>query len=415
MKLRFAGDYCALPQVELPGLVGNQALPDLFLANLETPVVGEPLPPRSPKAGPSLRGTVSGLEPLRGCGAEVCVSLANNHMMDYGPDGLRATLSFCRDLGITAVGAGECIDDAEAPVVLRIGGRRVGVLGRCETQFGIAGPHRPGVAPVGPNLPEAVRALRKCVDVVILSVHAGCEMCSLPSPMWRDLYRECVEAGAHVVHGHHSHVPGAYEMHGAGIIFYSLGNLCVDPSAWSRTYSLPLSSMVADVEVNGTVNLQDVHYLGIRRGPTGEVRVVGEDGGGALRRMEPVALACQVLSDEPLHAAVWQDVAIRLYHGVYAPWLGSMEQCTGVRQRLRLLVSLARRFFRSLLRSKAGAAALDQHVQLLYHLYACESHADAISTALGVLSGELDDLRTVESGQAADELLPWTARGEDWP
>ena len=45
---------------------------------------------------------------------------------------------------------------------------------------------------------------------------------------------------------------------------------------------------------------------------------------------------------------------------------------------------------------------------LWYHLFACESHYDAIATALGVLSGELDDMRTSETHQLSDEMMPWS-------
>jgi poly-gamma-glutamate synthesis protein (capsule biosynthesis protein) len=126
-------------------------------------------------------------------------------------------------------------------------GLRIGVLGRCETQFGIA-LQRPGAAALDPTLYESIRKLKSEVDVVVLSVHGAAEMVPWPSPQWQDLLRSFVDCGADIVHGHHSHIPQGYEVYQGKIIFYGLGNFLVNPADW-LTHNTP-DILVADRELN---------------------------------------------------------------------------------------------------------------------------------------------------------------------
>jgi hypothetical protein len=72
-----------------------------------------------------------------------------------------------------------------------------------------------------------------------------------------------------------------------------------------------------------------------------------------------------------------------------------------------LTKKIINRFFRKDF-DKISKAPSRQDLLLLYHLFACESHKDAISTALGVMSGELEDYRTNETTHLVDEMMPWS-------
>jgi poly-gamma-glutamate synthesis protein (capsule biosynthesis protein) len=68
--------------------------------------------------------------------------------------------------------------------------------------------------------------------IIIISIHGSLETSPFPIPETQDLYRSWIDAGASIIHGHHSHVPQGYEKYRDGYIFYGLGNFCVDPDKW---------------------------------------------------------------------------------------------------------------------------------------------------------------------------------------
>ena len=97
---------------------------EVVVANLETPLSrrGAKLPKYS-----SQRSDPAIIEDVRAMGIHA-VSLANNHMMDYGPEALLDTLAACEGAGILRCGAGRALDEALAPAWLETGGRRIALV-----------------------------------------------------------------------------------------------------------------------------------------------------------------------------------------------------------------------------------------------------------------------------------------------
>ncbi|MCL6551596.1 MAG: CapA family protein [Firmicutes bacterium] len=119
---------------------------DLVFVNLEVPLTARGAPADKHvafRADPPLAGE------LRAAGIDV-VTLANNHMLDYGPEGLFDTLEALHRVGLPAVGAGRTLAEALAPAVLTARGVRVAFLGLASTLpvGSAAAPDRPGIAPV---------------------------------------------------------------------------------------------------------------------------------------------------------------------------------------------------------------------------------------------------------------------------
>ena len=230
------------------------------LVNLEGPLLprNHALPP-APKAGPSLYST----GPPRTDGRLMC-SLANNHLMDYGAEGLTTTLHALHLRGALGAGAGLTRAAARQPLFIVEQGVRIAVIACCEAQFGTAQLDRPGVAAVGPWVQGAIAESRAQADAVVVSVHAGAELAPWPAPAMQDLYRSWIDAGATVIHGHHPHVPQGFEAYRGGLILYGLGNLAVDPAAWQAH---PNAHWSLAVEVDFAVNpLQwRVHQMAIIR------------------------------------------------------------------------------------------------------------------------------------------------------
>ncbi|MGH7856212.1 MAG: CapA family protein [Candidatus Binatia bacterium] len=160
------------------------------------------------------------------------LSLANNHVMDFGPAGLERTLALLAEHGICTVGAGANLAESRRPVVLERHGIRVGFLAYCVPFAGSAGPDRPGAAPLEiAHVREDVAALRPRVDAVVVSVHFGMMYLEHPTPEDVDLAHAIVDAGADLVLGHHPHVLQGIETTPRGAIAYSLGEFVFDPRA----------------------------------------------------------------------------------------------------------------------------------------------------------------------------------------
>ena len=212
---------------------------DLTIGNLEGPLT------TANSVGPpwrfSLRGSPEYAPVLRAAGFDV-VSLANNHAMDYGWEGLAETLRHLQSVGIKYVGAGANIDEARKPLHVRVKGIRIAILAYCDVPTSsplYAGENCPGVAPMRRAfiLGDIAGARQKC-DVIIVCMHWGQENIDSPAPKYRQIGREMIAAGANIIVGHHPHVLQGIERVGAGVIAYSLGNFTFSNEDWNGTNRL---------------------------------------------------------------------------------------------------------------------------------------------------------------------------------
>jgi poly-gamma-glutamate synthesis protein (capsule biosynthesis protein) len=160
-----------------------------------------------------------------------CVTLANNHVLDFGTDALQDTLAHLRSAGIAAVGAGPDVAAARAPVVLPAGGLRVRIVAVTDHPASYAaGRGRPGVAFADlrhEGVPAWLRersAPGDDADVVVVSPHWGPNMRAEPVEHVRRAAAALETAGATLVAGHSAHVP-----HGpSGRTLFDLGDFIDD-------------------------------------------------------------------------------------------------------------------------------------------------------------------------------------------
>jgi len=391
MPIRLAGDW-APKTVRVMPLQWH----DLAVINLEGPVLDAPLGyEQKQKAGPCLYHTSLPSEIER-----VVYSLANNHIMDYGAKGLDTTFNQIYHSKAYHCGAAQNLNASRKPLILEHEGMKVGIISRCETQFGIASTDRPGACPIDATIHQTIKDLGDACDLLIVSLHAAAEMSPWPSPSRQDLCRALIDSGAHIVHGHHSHIPQGWEEYKHGFIFYGLGNLCVDPTSWSThanamwssTPRLIATKTMLDVEIKtSTIESLEAGIVEIRDSSSKLAELHGE----YLRKCN------HPLADRPLLEGLWQETSIDLYLKHFGPWLGQIE-LKGTNKEINLnsfraLGSRAKQFIKKHTQAKRLAVRNQQtcYQQMLwYHLFACESHCSAISTALGVLSGVTEDLRS---------------------
>lgn len=197
---------------------------DITLVNLEAPLTSRGTEFVDKKY--RFRVKPSAVTALKNAGITT-VTLANNHSMDYGAEGLLDTLQQLEAVGIGHVGAGENLAAARKPLIYDIRGTRVAILGYSLTlpQEFWAGKVRAGTAPLLEKLVrEDIAAARRQASIVLVTVHWGQEGTTELREYQSRLGRLLIDAGADAVIGHHPHILQGIERYKRGVIFYSLGN-----------------------------------------------------------------------------------------------------------------------------------------------------------------------------------------------
>lgn len=370
----------------------------IALANVEAPVPGAGEP--AAKSGPHKRQRDGAIATLADAGFDVAC-LANNHVMDYGVDGLRATVDECRAAGLEPVGAGNGPDAALEPLVRTIesasgGELSVAVVNVAEREFGVAAEDGPGTAWIAhPAAPDVVRDAADANDVVVVVAHGGVEYVPFPPASRQRALRSFVDAGADAVVGHHPHVPQGWEVYEGAPICYSLGNFCFRmPTRPSTRWGL-----LADLRFDGD-RVSGVR-LTLTMQSAGRVsRMAASRRDDHRAYLEEVA---SITADRDALRAHWQEVADRLFDQRYAGWLRTGTASGPVQTVTAPGAAFGDAF--------DGDRRGDELLTLL-NVIRNESHRDAIETALAVRAGETDDLRTAAVEQRVRELLAWT---EDRP
>ena len=165
---------------------------------------------------------------LQEMGVDV-VTLANNHILDFGVDGLLDSCRALEEAGISYVGGGEDLEEASALKTMVIGQKTIGFLGVSRVYMSAdwaAGSSHPGVfSTYDVTLPlKAIAEARNQCDYLVVYVHWGVEREETPKDYQRTMGRAYIDAGADLVVGSHPHVLQPLEEYKGKTIAYSLGN-----------------------------------------------------------------------------------------------------------------------------------------------------------------------------------------------
>lgn len=194
------------------GVVDAAHEADVLVLNLECCISerGEPWP--APDKPFFFRAPPVAVETLVHLGV-ACVTMANNHALDYGEIALLDTFRHLGSANIRCVGAGADLETARAPAVLDAGGFRLAVVGVTDHPKEFAArPDRPGVAfvdlhdGVPPWVLATVERARAEADAVLVTPHWGPNMSPEPVGHVRVAADELAAAGATIVAGHSAHV-----------------------------------------------------------------------------------------------------------------------------------------------------------------------------------------------------------------
>ena len=189
---------------------------------------------------------------LRQLGVDA-VSLANNHVYDYGERAFLDTLSALENNGIKYTGGGKDSKEAKKPVYFQSKGKTIAVIAATRAEKYIltpaAGKHSPGVFRTYDDT-QYVRAIRKAkkkADVVIAFVHWGTEYSTKLESAQTSQAKDYINAGADVVVGAHTHCLQGVGYYKGKPIFYSLGNY------WFNEKTLYTTLLLLTIRKNGSV------------------------------------------------------------------------------------------------------------------------------------------------------------------
>lgn len=265
MRLLIGGDFCPIGRAEKLLAAGKMifdeslrdeiAAADYFVANLECPLTDNSR--AIMKSGPHLRATKKISVGLGSLGVN-CFSLANNHIMDFGKDGLVDTVEALDSSGISHFGY-KVDGRGKSTILIERAGRKVAILAFSNLEFSLFYDHcGTGVFPIDViDILKEIETVRRHVDHFVVLLHTGLFNYPLPFPSQRKLCRYLVEVGASAVLCQHSHTCGAYEHYRSGFISYGQGSLVFDMnrpgSNWESGYlvALDLSSSLVEASIIG--------------------------------------------------------------------------------------------------------------------------------------------------------------------
>lgn len=199
---------------------------DFTIFNLEVPLTDFSTPIK--KCGPNLIAptkTIAGLKAIN----PNFFTLANNHILDQGEQGLKSTIALLDEHGIAFAGAGKDEEEAAKPYIFEQDGKKIGIYCCAEHEFTIATESTSGANPFDPlNSLDHVMELKRQCDYVIVLYHGGKEHYRYPSPYLQKVCRKLVDKGADIVVCQHSHCIGCEEKWHEGTIVYGQGNFLFD-------------------------------------------------------------------------------------------------------------------------------------------------------------------------------------------
>lgn len=239
MKVLITGDFAPRARLakQIEGKQFSEVFPegirdiikssDFSFVNFESPIVEETYKPIQ-KCGPNLSCTCEAAEAVKYAGF-TGVTMANNHILDFGKEGLRKSVECCKAQGLDVVGVGDNLSEAESVLYIEKDGEILAVINCCEHEFSIATETEAGANPLNPVRQfYSIQEARKKANFVLVIVHGGHEYYQFPSLRMQDTYRFFVDAGADAVINHHQHCYSGYEIYNSKPIFYGLGNFCFD-------------------------------------------------------------------------------------------------------------------------------------------------------------------------------------------
>lgn len=198
---------------------------DVTFVNLESQLADLGGETQSPTSEYRFAGPPDGAKSIANAGIDI-VSLANNHMWDYGKARLEETLKNLDEAGVKYVGANMDPEKVWEPVVMEVKGKKIAWLAMTNLLNGYekVGAGQYVAYQDGAKLIEEIQNIKDSVDWVLVSIHSGTEYVEEPSEALVKMSHDLIDAGADAILAGHPHVPQRIENYNDKPIFYSFGN-----------------------------------------------------------------------------------------------------------------------------------------------------------------------------------------------
>ena len=286
---------------------------DIFCGNLEGPIT---LHEESiTKIGPCIKQKIDALDNLQEIGINLA-TLANNHIFDFGLEGLQDTIEALKRKRISYLGAETSYEKIYTEYIYKKDNFQIAFLNWAENGFGCAVEEgNAGYAWIM-NVDNfaKVRKLKQQYDKVIIITHCGLEEEIMPLPEWRKVFRAFVDAGADVIINAHPHIVQGWENYKGGLIYYSLGNFI-----WNRKNEQKnvFNTYMVEVIINekGEMNHREIYLL------NDNSRIL------LLRDNEferTVHSYCSDLNNEARYKEIVNDIIYRNYKDIYKKYYYNM-------------------------------------------------------------------------------------------
>ncbi len=224
------GDY-RFPFLKIAGFLQG---PDILFGNLEGPISDEGV-----KVGSiySFRHDPKAIDGLAFAGFNI-ISVANNHIFDYGREAMEDTFKRLKEAKIDYVGGGFNENEAQSPIIKEIEDTKIAFLAYTNlgSEYWAAQGEKSGIAWLNEaNLKKDITLAKNQADLIMVSMHFGEEYQTSPTKEQEYFAHLAIDSGADLIIGHHPHVIQPIEKYQNGWIAYSLGNFVFDQGFSEQT------------------------------------------------------------------------------------------------------------------------------------------------------------------------------------
>lgn len=362
MRILITGDYFVSDQFNSENLI-DDSIQELFdqadyrIVNLEAPITENNSKNKIIKTGPHLRMSEDLLIPnLKNLNID-CVTLANNHILDYGADGLLDTFRILEKNNISHVGAGKNLNEAAKHHLIVQEGLKIAILNFCENEWSIAEDDSPGSNPIDIiDNSRQIKKAKKEADRVLVIIHGGHEYYNLPSPRMQKQYRFYADQGADMVIGHHTHCISGDEVYNGVPIYYSLGNFLFTKSNKNDEW---YNGLVLEANITKESVLCKLHPVKQQRETFNLLVLDGDDKVTVLDRVESFS---KIITDKTALNIKWEELTSRQSSMYLNYW--------------SLISFVKNRYLNAALRKSIGNIVNKKGLSLYLNLLRCEAHRD---------------------------------------
>ncbi|MEE1186795.1 MAG: CapA family protein [Acutalibacteraceae bacterium] len=267
---------------------------DFRIVNLECPLADIKKHKPIQKAGPNLICSPENIVFLNTANIDA-VTLANNHIGDFGENAVKDTLDLLDENNILHSGAGKNIEYAYEPLRIEKDGISVSVISVCENEFGIAGEAEYGSAGYNPRfLLNRIRKEKAFGHKVVVVFHGGNEHNPLPSPDTVDRYRFICDMGADALIATHTHCPQGYEIYNGKPIVYSMGNFIFQSDIKRKSRDSWFYGYISILNITDKVSLEIIPY----KFNTEKTKITVFDGDDKIKMMSYIDELSKIIQNQ---------------------------------------------------------------------------------------------------------------------